>query len=77
MLINVKAKRSNVIEIGTPQGLLPGPRPFTIYVNDFSFCTKIDEIHLYADNITSFVICNTIDETVIALNVLANKIAGW
>ena len=70
----MKGKHSNVtiIEIGVPQGSLLGPRPFAIYVNDFPFCTKIGEIHLYADDTTVFVVCNTIDETVIALNILAN-----
>ena len=38
---------------------------------------KIGEIYLYADDTTAFVVCNTIDETVIALNILANEIADW
>ena len=36
---------------------------------------KIGEIHLYADDTISFVASNTIDETVIALNILANEIS--
>ena len=77
--VNVEGKHSNVtlIEIGVPQGSLLGPRRFAIYVNDFPFCTKIGEIHLYADDTTAFVVCNTIDETVLALNILANEIADW
>ena len=75
----MKGKHSNVtvIEIGVPQGSLLGPRLFATYVNDFPFCTKIGEIHLYADGTTAFVLCNTIDETVLALNILANEIADW
>ena len=77
--VNVKGKHSNatVIEIGVPQGSWLGSRLFPIYVNNFPFCTKIGEIHLYADDTTAFVVCNTMDETVLALNILANKIADW
>ena len=75
----MKGKHSNVtvIEIGVLQGSLLGPRLFRIYVNDFPFCMKIGEIHLYADDITAFVVCNTTDETVIALNIPAKEIADW
>ena len=77
--VNVKGKHSNVtiIEISVPQGSLLGLRLLAISVNDFPFCTKIGEIHLYPDNTTAFVVCNIIDETVIALNILANEIADW
>ena len=60
-----------------PQGSLLCPRLFAIYVNDFPFCTKVGEIHFYADDTTAFVVCNTIDETVLALNILANETADW
>ena len=66
--VNVKGKlHSNVaiIKIGMPQSSLLGPRLYAIYLNDFPSCTKIGEIHLYADDTTAFVVCNTIDETVI------------
>ena len=58
-------------------GLTAGSKTFAIYVKDFPFCTKICEIHLYADNTTAFVVCNTTDETVIALIIPANKITDW
>ena len=67
----------SLIKIGVSQGSLLGPRLYAIYADDFPSCTKIGEIHLHADDTTAFVICNTIDETVIALNILANKIADW
>ena len=75
--VNVKGKHSDVTitEIGVPQGSLIDPRLFAIYVNDFPFCMK--SISSYAAETTAFVVCNTIDETVIALNILANEIADW
>ena len=54
-----------------------GPRIFSIYVNDFSESISQDEFHLYADNITAFVIGDSTDDVVQKVNLLFAEICRW
>ena len=47
-----------------------GPRIFSIYLNDFSESISQGELHLYADDITAFVIGDSTDEVVRKVNLI-------
>ena len=65
------------VEYGVPQGSFPGPCLFSIYVNDMLEASKIGEIHLDADDRTTFVISKMVDEAVLSLNLIAKDIERW
>ena len=77
--VDIEGAVSNLcpVDYGVPQGSLVGPRLFSIYVNDMPEASKIGEIHLYADDTTSFVISKTVDEAVLSLNLIAKDIERW
>ena len=60
-LNRVKSKLQHVL-YGVPQGFLLGPGLFSIYLNDFADNVSTVELHLNADDITAFVIGDTIDQ---------------
>ena len=62
------------VAYGVPQGLLLGPRLFSVYVNDLPDITSTGEVHLYADDVTAFVNEKSVDECVCKLNDLAKEI---
>ena len=57
-----------LVEFGIPQGSL---------LNDMPDASKILEIHLYADDIASFVTWKTVDEAILSLNLIAKDIETW
>ena len=60
------------VKYEVPQGALLGPRMFSIYMNDISESNSEGEIHLYADDITAFVIGKTTDDAMSKMQCLAN-----
>lgn len=50
------------VKYGVPQGSLPGPRLFSIYVNDFPESIREGELRLYADDPTTSLIGDNQDE---------------
>ena len=50
-----------------------GPRIFSIYLNDFSESISQGELHLYADDITAFVIGDSTDEVVQKVNLIYSR----
>ena len=54
-----------------------GPRLFSIYVNDFSKSISQGELHLYADDTTAFVICDSTDDAMRKLDLLFGEICRW
>ena len=48
-----------------------------MYVNDMPDASKIGEIHLYADDTTTFVTSKTVDEAILSLNLIAKEIETW
>lgn len=53
------------------------PRIFSIYLNDFSESISQGELHLYADDITAFVIGDSTDEVVRKVNLLFPETCRW
>ena len=75
--VNGVASELRKVKYGVPQGSLLGPRMFSIYMNDISELDSDGEIHLYADDITAFVIGKTTDDAVNKMQCLANEITQW
>ena len=72
--INGNKSTLRVVRIGVPQASLLGSRLFAIYLNDLQAAVKLGEIHLYADDTTVFVVKDTVDEAVIALNLITDDL---
>ena len=68
---------SGFVECGVPQGSLLGPRLYTIYVNHFSSSIKSSEVHLYADDTTTFVIGDNTHQVTELLNILFEELNDW
>ena len=75
--INGKKFRLRIVEYGVPQRSLLGPRLDTIYVNDFSSSIKSGEVHLYADDTTTFVIGDNTHQVIELLNTLFEELNNW
>ena len=77
--VKISATKSDLrnVEYGVPQLSLVGPRIFSIYVHDFSESISQGELHLYADNITAFVIGDSTDEVVRKVNLLFPETCRW
>ena len=52
-----------------PKGSLLGPRLFFLFTNEISESMSAGEVHLYADDITAFVIWAKTDETIYKLSI--------
>lgn len=65
------------VKYGVPQGSLLGPRLFSIYVNDFPEGITEGELHLYADDTTTFVTGDNQDDVIFKLNRLFKETCTW
>ena len=76
---NVHNKQSNInqVHMGVPQGTIPGPLLFLVYVNDFSSSIPDTFLSMYADDSSAVVTGNTVLEAVVKLNICLNKLSHW
>ena len=65
--VNKSRSDRNPIRAGVPQGSLLGPRLFASYVNDLPDSITSGEVYMYADDITIYVVGNTVDDITTAL----------
>ena len=72
--VNGIASELKEVRYRVPQGSLLGPRLFPLFVNDISESISAGEVHLYADDITAYVIGATTDETIYKIQVLAKEV---
>ena len=75
--VNGTSSELKEVRYGVPQDSLLGPRLFSIFMNDISESISAGEVHLYADDITAFVIGVTTDETIYKMQVLAKEVTQW
>ena len=75
--LNVHNKQSNInqVHMGVPQGTIPGPLLFLVYVNDFSSSIPDTFLSMYADDSSAVVTGNTVHEAVVKLNICLNKLS--
>ena len=62
------------ITYGVPQGSLLGPRLFSIYTRDLPGAVRSGHIQMYADDMTAYVIQDSVDNICIALQRTLNEI---
>lgn len=56
------------VQCGASQGSLRGLSLFSIYVNNFPDCVPESAVHLYDDDITAYVIGDSVDEVTLKYN---------
>ena len=75
--INGKRSKLGFVKTGVAQESNLGPGLFAIYVNDFPEVIKIEELHMFADDTTVFVILESFDVVVDILANLVKEIEKW
>jgi hypothetical protein len=72
---SVSTKQS--ISCGVPQGSVLGPLLFLLYINDFSNCSSVLDLHLFADDANLFHSDKKLSDLELVLNVELQKVHIW
>ena len=77
--ISIGGVKSDKISIkcGVPQGSVLGPLLFLLYINDFSNCSKIIDIHLFADDSNLFLSDKNLINIERVINCELVKVKDW
>jgi hypothetical protein len=61
--------KQSTISCGVPQGFVLGPLLFLLYINDFSNCSSVLDLHLFADDANLFYSDKKLSDLELVLNV--------
>merc|ERR1712212_568302 len=77
--VNEDISKECSMPTGVPQGSILGPILFTMYTIELSHLLKSLNIscHFYADDTQLLFKISNIDETIVEVNQVFNKIKGW
>ena len=78
-VVNGCKSESMPVRFGVPQGSVLGPLLFSIFCNDLlnAVADKNEDIEMYADDTTLYVVARTYDEVAIMLNKTLKKLYEW
>ena len=65
------------VSVGIPQGSVPGPLLFSLFVNDLPSSMKSGSVYLFADDFTIHCIKETADEAVAQLDKALDDLYDW
>ena len=69
--------KQSTISCGVPQGFVLGPLLFLLYINDFSNCSGVLDLHLFADDANLFYSDKKLSDLELVLNVELQKVHIW
>ena len=69
---SVSTKQS--VSCGVPQGYVLGPLLFLLYINDFSNCSSVLDLHLFADDANLFYSDKKLSNLELVLSVELQKV---
>jgi len=73
---SVKSSQQEVL-CGVPQGLIPRPLLFLVYINDIINCSKVLHFILFADDTNIFATDKSLDNMINTVNFELKKLATW
>jgi hypothetical protein len=79
MVVEVDGVKSAPLYLSfeVPQGCIPSPLFFSMFINDLCSCIRFSKFHFYADDVQIYFDRNDLDEMISALNEVLAAISRW